>query len=237
MSVHQHSATAASTAVTLVIDSSSDHLVTGLVTTSSVGTQNPQVIASETITTRDHYAALVPMIQRLQAAHSAPIDQVIAGTGPGPFTGLRVGIATAVAWADALGVPCLSACSLDAAATAQAQPGQTQLVALNARRREVYWALYQSGQRLTELAVTAPAALAQEITQPVHQVVWPSDVPVPEWLAQHENLVQPAPAVTVAGLAQVAVAGPVIPLYLRRPDAKEPAAQPKSPAVPDVHLA
>ena len=72
------------------------------------------------------------------------IDAVVVGCGPGPFTGLRVGMATAAALGHALGVPVHGVCSLDAIG------GQTTgevLVITDARRREVYWARYRDGVR------------------------------------------------------------------------------------------
>ena len=70
------------------------------------------------------------------------IDAVVVGCGPGPFTGLRVGMATAAAYGHALDIPVYGVCSLDAIG------GQTTgevLVITDARRREVYWARYRDG--------------------------------------------------------------------------------------------
>ena len=84
----------------------------------------------------------------------ADLDAVVVGCGPGPFTGLRVGMATAAAYGHALGVPVHGVCSLDAIG------GQTTgetLVVTDARRREVYWARYRDGVRIDGPAVNAPA--------------------------------------------------------------------------------
>ncbi|MDN5751336.1 MAG: tRNA (adenosine(37)-N6)-threonylcarbamoyltransferase complex dimerization subunit type 1 TsaB, partial [Pseudonocardia sp.] len=76
------------------------------------------------------------------------VDAVVTGTGPGPFTGLRVGMVTAAALGDALGVPVHGVGTLDAiAADAAAQAGGNLLVVTDARRREVYWALYDTHAR------------------------------------------------------------------------------------------
>ena len=75
------------------------------------------------------------------------VDAVVVGVGPGPFTGLRVGMVTAAALGDALGVPVHGVCSLDAIAAdvaARPRPGPL-LVVTDARRREVYWAAYDGG--------------------------------------------------------------------------------------------
>ncbi len=84
----------------------------------------------------------------------ADLGAVVVGCGPGPFTGLRVGMATAAAYGHALGVPVYGVCSLDAIG------GQTTgetLVVTDARRREVYWARYRDGVRIDGPSVNAPA--------------------------------------------------------------------------------
>jgi tRNA threonylcarbamoyl adenosine modification protein YeaZ len=83
------------------------------------------------------------------------VDAVVVGAGPGPFTGLRVGMVTAAALGDALGVAVHGVCSLDAIAAEVADgaldegadPGGPLLVVTDARRREVYWAAYDGGRR------------------------------------------------------------------------------------------
>ncbi len=69
----------------------------------------------------------------------AELGAVIIGFGPGPYTGLRVGMVTAAAFADALGIPVYGVGSLDAIA-ADAQDEGELIVVTDARRREVYWA-------------------------------------------------------------------------------------------------
>lgn len=86
----------------------------------------------------------------------AGLAAIVAGTGPGPFTGLRVGLATAVAMGQALDIPTYGVCSLDG--IGQATTGLA-LVATDARRREIYWAIYQDGRAVTEPAVDRPAEL------------------------------------------------------------------------------
>ena len=84
----------------------------------------------------------------------ADLDAVVVGCGPGPFTGLRVGMATAAAYGHALGIPVHGVCSLDAIGVRTS--GDT-LVVTDARRREVYWARYRDGVRIAGPAVNAPA--------------------------------------------------------------------------------
>ena len=127
------------------------------------------------------------------------IDAVVVGSGPGPFTGLRVGMATAAAYGHALDVPVHGVCSLDAIG------GQTTgdvLVITDARRREVYWARYRDGVRIDGPGVGAQA-----------------DIPCGD--AELVDFAQPSPAGLVAAVRDWAAdPDPLIPLYLRRPDAK-----------------
>jgi tRNA threonylcarbamoyl adenosine modification protein YeaZ len=92
------------------------------------------------------------------------ITAVAAGTGPGPYTGLRVGLVTARVLGSALGVPVYGVCTLDviAADAAKAAGGREFIVATDARRREVYWARYDAGgSRLDGPAVGVPADVAE----------------------------------------------------------------------------
>ena len=84
----------------------------------------------------------------------ADLDAVVVGCGPGPFTGLRVGMATGAAYGHALGIPVYGVCSLDAIGIDTT--GEV-LVVTDARRREVYWARYRDGVRVDGPAVNAPA--------------------------------------------------------------------------------
>ena len=92
--------------------------------------------------TRSHAEAIGRLIsESLEQAGASPdeITGVVAGMGPGPFTGLRVGIAAAYAFASARAVPVLPLASHDAIAWDQATPC---LVVTDARRREVAWSAY-----------------------------------------------------------------------------------------------
>jgi tRNA threonylcarbamoyl adenosine modification protein YeaZ len=172
---------------------------------------------------RAHGELLAPQIEAILAsAGDQPRDlgAVVVGVGPGPFTGLRVGLVTAAALADALGVPAYGVCSLDALGAA-AGSGRV-LVATDARRKEVYWALYADGQRLTEPAVGKPAEI------PLDGV----DAAVGDGALRYADVLglplrdQPRypPARQLALLAADRVLAhapsePLTPLYLRRPDA------------------
>lgn len=114
---------------------------------------------------RRHAEVLAPLLQEALAApgvQRSSIDTIACGVGPGPYTGLRVGIATALALGAAWEVPVVGLCSLDAIAAAACVDGPTQGfgVAGDARRHEVYWAWYESdGARTDGPLVTLPAAI------------------------------------------------------------------------------
>ena len=176
------------------------------------------------------------------AVRTADVDAVAVGLGPGPFTGLLVGIAAAAALSDALGVPAYGVCSLDALAAADDDPaddGARRLVLADARRREVYWAEYApDGERIAGPGVLAPAELAGRLDE----VTWPSpDLDghlvgagaVLHAAAFPGRDVRPGPlhptgeAVVLLAARRVldgAPSEPLTPLYLRRPDAVPPGA-------------
>lgn len=217
----------------LAIDTSTPDLVVGLVDSENSTTLAEQILAE----TRRHNELLTPTVQEVLAAAGksfAELSAVVVGCGPGPFTGLRVGMATAAAFGDALGIPVHGVCSLDA--IARQLSADTALVATDARRREVYWASYRAGVRTAGPAVQTPATV-----EPPHEV---EVVSVPEALAAELVLLSEvdkrdlgptaASLVTLADLT--ATPEPLEPLYLRRPDAKEPKEKPRSPAIPEVQL-
>jgi tRNA threonylcarbamoyl adenosine modification protein YeaZ len=100
-----------------------------------------------------HGPSLPALVQEALAV--SDVDEVVVGMGPGPFTGLRVGIAFAQSFALARQIPVRGVCSLDAIAT-QVQDSDF-IITVDARRKEVYWARYKDGVRVTEPAVNFPA--------------------------------------------------------------------------------
>ena len=101
---------------------------------------------------RRHSELLMPMIAKVMAdagVSRGDLGAVAVGVGPGPYTGLRVGVVTARVLGSVLGLPVSGVCSLDviAAAAAAAAPGREFLVATDARRKEVYWARYDAAGR------------------------------------------------------------------------------------------
>jgi tRNA threonylcarbamoyl adenosine modification protein YeaZ len=116
------------------------------------------------IATNRHGELLAPLIRAaLDEAGVAPRDlsAIGVGLGPGPFTGLRVGIVTAKAMGDALGIPTYGVCSLDVIAEVHGLEGGPFAVLSDARRKQVYWALYgEAGERLEGPEIGHPGDVA-----------------------------------------------------------------------------
>lgn len=211
----------------LAIDTSSPAVTAGIVLVDDSATTTAAVRAP--LAARGHGELLSPAIAECLAdAGLAPsdLDAVVAGVGPGPYTGLRVGLVTAAAFADAAGLRTYGVCSLDAIGHAAAdEPGL--LVATDARRREVYWARYEYGRRVTEPAVDLPDAVdAGDATAvagtggELYDDTWPG---LPRRAERY-----PSPTALVAcahdRLLADAESETLEPMYLRRPDAVVPGA-------------
>ncbi len=208
-----------------------------------------------TVDARRHGELLASSIDAVLAEAGAgrlDITAVAAGTGPGPYTGLRVGLVTARVLGSALGVPVYGVCTLDVIAAGVAitgtAAGQEFIVATDARRREVYWARYDAaGHRLDGPAVGFPADVAETVTEaaagraagspgsPGVLTAGAGALLYPDVLGQPIEPSYPA-AGTLAGIAaqQLAAGEPgsgAEPIYLRRPDARVPG-PPKRVTVP-----
>ncbi len=203
------------TDVILAIDTATPAVTAGIVRREGV-----EVLAERvTVDARAHAERLTPNVLAALADAGLTVNDlgaVVVGCGPGPFTGLRVGMATAAAYGHALGIPVYGVCSLDAIGIETAATTGAILVVTDARRREVYWARYRDGVRIDGPAVDAPAdvlADAQAVAgSPEHAGLF--DLP-------RLSPVYP----TAAGLVRAVgdwTAEPdhLVPLYLRRPDAK-----------------
>lgn len=177
-----------------------------------------------------HGEQLAPLIEAVLAdagVDRLALTRIAVGTGPGPFTGLRVGLVTARTLGHVLALPVVGVCTLDVIAVevAATAPGEELadgfLVATDARRKEVYAAAYDSrGRRLSGPSVGPAAEVAtQRPVAGVGPALFPAsfpraiapDRPSAGWLAR-----------AVAG-ELVELTGPE-PLYLRRPDAVAPGA-------------
>jgi tRNA threonylcarbamoyl adenosine modification protein YeaZ len=243
--------------IVLAIDTSTPAVTAGLVELPGAAGA-PRLLADRvTVDARAHAELLAPQIRELLSGsarqpdaivRSAIVraavvcDAIVCGAGPGPFTGLRVGMVTAAALADGLGVPVLGVCSLDAIAAAARDAtdraaGATDraagttgglLVATDARRREVYWAAYWDGTRVDGPHVQRPAELAGLLRSLGITVATGAGAQLYADVLDVPLLDTPYP--TAAGLVAVAAdalrrgaePGPLVPLYLRRPDATEP---------------
>lgn len=131
--------------------------------TSVAITDGQEVIAERSqLDAHRHTEVLAPMLEGvLNDVNRAMLTTVAVGVGPGPYTGLRAGIATARAVGYALRLPVLGLCSMDALAAEVAYVGAAEAgefgVASDARRREVYWAWYRGdGVRLDGPRVCQP---------------------------------------------------------------------------------
>lgn len=166
--------------------------------------------------TRAHGETLMPAVVSLCGEAGialTDVDDFVAGMGPGPFTGLRVGIAAAWTLAALAGRRPHGVCSLDAYALVFEDAPREFLVAADARRRELYWARYVEGVRVGEPQVSAPTALPD----------LPVVGPVPEtyrgllrWLPDAPQALDPA--LLAARWTELAAAGEE-PYYLRPADA------------------
>ncbi|MGE9692672.1 MULTISPECIES: tRNA (adenosine(37)-N6)-threonylcarbamoyltransferase complex dimerization subunit type 1 TsaB [unclassified Streptomyces] len=195
-----------------------------------------RVLASDSrVDARRHGELLLPAVDRVLAAAGVTlrdVTAVVVGTGPGPYTGLRVGLATADTFGLALGIPVHGLCTLDglASATGRTAAEGPFLVATDARRKEVYWRRYADATTpLGDPAVDRPAEIAAQVAgvpaygAGAHLYPGTFDGAVPEGPGSPVH----ADAGALAALAAHRLAageelGAPRPLYLRRPDAQVP---------------
>jgi tRNA threonylcarbamoyl adenosine modification protein YeaZ len=136
----------------------------------------------------EHGFAITELVSKALKVCPKP-DQVIVGMGPGPFTGLRVGITFAHTFALAREIPVIGVCSLDAIVVDKDE----YTAAIDARRKEIYWAKYKDGVRVAGPAVDKPADVSGYILD-----LYP-DMEKLVSLSSSQNVTEP--------------------MYLRRPDA------------------
>ena len=175
--------------ISLAIDTSTSKTIVGVIEDGIVLFEKSHEGAT------DHGRALSELVaDALKVAK--PPHQVVVGMGPGPFTGLRVGIAFAQTFALSRQIPMVGICSLDAIAIDKDE----YTVAIDARRKEIYWASYKDGLRVAGPAVNKPAEVADFIID-----LYP-DMRKLVALSQTQNITEP--------------------MYLRRPDAVPTAERP-----------
>ncbi|MBF4461635.1 MULTISPECIES: tRNA (adenosine(37)-N6)-threonylcarbamoyltransferase complex dimerization subunit type 1 TsaB [unclassified Rathayibacter] len=192
----------------LAIDTSSG---TSVAVVDAAGT----VLAEHTETDTMRHAEVVGrlLVDALASAGLRPagIDAVAVGMGPGPFTGLRVGIAAARAFAFGRGIPTVPVVSHDAIALSALRHGRAPgfLVVTDARRRELYWSAYDG---LDE------GGLPVRVAGP--GLDKPSSLPFPELPRLEAEMVSAGALGAVAALSRAAGRPAAVdePLYLRSPD-------------------
>jgi tRNA threonylcarbamoyl adenosine modification protein YeaZ len=168
--------------ISLAIDTSTSKTIVGIIEDGAVLFEKAHEGAT------DHGRALSELVA-LALKSAKPPHEVVVGMGPGPFTGLRVGIAFAQTFALARSIPVIGVCSLDAIEVNQSE----YIVAVDARRKEIYWASYKDGVRVDGPRVSKPAEVENFIID-----VFP-DMAKLVALSKTQNLTEP--------------------MYLRRPDA------------------
>lgn len=177
--------------ISLVIDTSSARTLVGLFKENELVFEKHHDGATE-------HAEVLPILVHEALSHGENIDEVIVGMGPGPFTGLRVGITFGQSFAYARSIPCRGVCSLDGIDIDSA----AYIVTTDARRKEVYWARYRNGVRVEGPSVDAPSLVGEKEEKifgfGFTQTLYPS----PHLL-----------------LAKSHTAEITEPMYLRRPDA------------------
>jgi len=175
--------------ISLAIDTSTSRTVVGLLDGQKV------LFESYAEGATDHGRAVSDLVSQALLNNPAP-EEVVVGMGPGPFTGLRVGIAFARTFALSRGVPVVGVCSLDAIDTGKSD----YTVAIDARRKEIYWARYEDGKRVEGPSVNKPDEVSDFIID-----LYPNVSSLIK-LAQVQNESEP--------------------FYLRRPDAVPTAERP-----------
>lgn len=189
---------------------------------------------------RRHGELLAPGMDRVLAAAGASrrdLTDVAVGTGPGPFTGLRVGLVTARVLALALGLGLHGVCTLDALAARALIEGADGLddgfvVATDARRREVYWAAYEGTAGLVAQVrrIEGPHVnRADDVRRRGWPVVGRGAELYPAALGPAYGPLDPSAAALATLVAQGLAVGQrfddLEPRYLRRPDVSEPGAR------------
>ncbi|MEC4017435.1 tRNA (adenosine(37)-N6)-threonylcarbamoyltransferase complex dimerization subunit type 1 TsaB [Streptomyces sp. H27-D2] len=191
------------------------------------------VAESNQVDARRHGELLLPAVDRVLGEAGLKLESVtgvVVGVGPGPYTGLRVGLVTAATFGAVLDVPVHGLCTLDGIAYAAGLAGLEGplVVATDARRKEVYWASYADARtRASEPAVDRPADIAERVAGlpavGAGAVLYPDAFgALPDGMPEYQS----AAALAALAAEKLAAGEPFLPdqpLYLRRPDAQVPA--------------
>jgi tRNA threonylcarbamoyl adenosine modification protein YeaZ len=200
-----------------------------------IDTNHAAVIASETLPmTRGHAEAVMPLIARVMdraGMEFSQLDRIAVTTGPGSYTGLRVGISAARGIALAAGKPAIGLSTLAGFAAPHIAEGDSSAVvaAIDARHEHVYLQVFGAGGRTViapriaplreavKAAMTAPARIVGSGAELI-AAQWPKAAPLPV-------LVEQLGAPDIGWIARLGAAaaethGPPKPLYLRAPDAQ-----------------
>ncbi|BCB86808.1 tRNA (adenosine(37)-N6)-threonylcarbamoyltransferase complex dimerization subunit type 1 TsaB [Phytohabitans suffuscus] len=209
----------------LVVDSSTPAVTAALAEVADRGVA--MRARRRAVDAKAHGELLAPAVAAVLAeagAEPRDLDAIVAGVGPGPFTGLRVGLVTAASMGQTLDIPTYGVCSLDALGLAAG--GGRVLAATDARRKEIYWAAYDGGARVTGPDVETPAVVAERVAglgvtaavgEGAHRYAGVLGLPVLD-----EPRYPPAAALVELAAERVLAKAPgerLTPLYLRRPDA------------------
>jgi tRNA threonylcarbamoyladenosine biosynthesis protein TsaB len=201
--------------VLLAFDTATPHVTVAL-------HDGSRVVASyESEESMRHGEMLAPGIERVledAGVKAADLHEIAVGVGPGPFTGLRVGLVTARTLAFSLDIPVHGVCSLDVLAAAAVDAGlEDFVVATDARRKEVYLASYSRGRRVSGPEVVKPGDATDLPTVGRGARLYPDTFP------DARDPEHPSAAVLcdVVRRERFELLPPT-PLYLRRPDASEP---------------
>jgi tRNA threonylcarbamoyl adenosine modification protein YeaZ len=205
------------------------------------GSQPPPRAERTEIASNRHGELLAPLISEVLATAgvaAADLTAIGVGLGPGPFTGLRVGIMTAKAMGDALAVPVYGECSLDVIAARASGVSYDHdedleldyVVMSDARRKQVYWARYGfTGVRLEGPEIARPADLAESLRGRVAHLTGHGAAMYAE-VFDGFTISDETPYPSAVALAQRVIdkalheqpSDDLTPLYLRRPDAQPP---------------
>ena len=132
----------------LAIDTSTNQIAIGLF---QFGKPDLVLTKNDSLRHAEYASVLIQKIIKESGLNFSEVDAITCGIGPGPFTGLRVGIVSAQVIGHALNIPVYGVCSHDAIAYEHYQNNshQESTVITDARRKEVYWTQYRFGKRIS----------------------------------------------------------------------------------------